>query len=71
MRMVKLILCSRCGVMVNREVGDVEDGCVCFACREREEMKGEISKAQADCVRAGGEARGVGSVEREGVNSST
>ena len=29
---------------VNREVDDVEDGFVCFACREREEMKGEIGR---------------------------
>ena len=25
-------------------MGDVEDGFVCFACREREEMKGEIGR---------------------------
>ena len=34
-RMVQRILCMRCGVKANREVGDVEDGFVCFACRER------------------------------------
>ena len=29
---------------VNKEVGDIEDGFVCFACRESEEMKGEIGR---------------------------
>ena len=29
---------------VNREVGDAEDGFVCFACREREDVKGEIGR---------------------------
>ena len=43
---------------VNRDVGDVEDGFVCFACREREEMKGEIGRLrQLGCLRAGGEGK--------------
>ena len=40
---------------VNRDVGDVEDGFVCFACREREEMKDR--EAEAGCLRAGGEGK--------------
>ena len=39
-RMVKLILYTRSAV------GDVENGFVCFACREREEMKGELGILQ-------------------------
>ena len=47
---------------VNREVGDVEGGFVCFACREREEMKGGGGgrggrEAQAGCWRAGGDGK--------------
>ena len=56
--MVKLILCTRCAAKVNREVGDVEGGFVCFACREREEMKGGGDReAQAGCWRAGGDGK--------------
>ena len=68
--MVKLILCTRCGVKVNREVGDVEDGFVCFACREGERGdKGGDREAQAGCLRAGGEGRVHG--QREVIYCST
>ena len=72
--MVKLILCTKCGVKVNRDVGDVEDGCVCFACREREEMKWEIGRLrQVVCELVEKVSGGVGRVhsQREVVNCST
>ena len=54
--MVKLIWCTRCGVKVNRELGDVEDGVVCFACRERGYEWGDRD-AQAGCLQAGGDGK--------------
>ena len=59
---------------VNREVGDVEDRFVCFACREREEMKGEIGRLrQVVCGLVEKVSGGVGGVhsQREVVNCST
>ena len=59
---------------LNREVGDVEDGFVCFACREREEMKGEIGRlGQVVCELVEKLSGGVGRVhsQREVVNCST
>ena len=59
---------------VNREVGDVEDGFVCFACGERDEMKGEIGRLrQVVCElvkKVSGGVRRVHS-QREVVNCST
>ena len=61
---------------VNRDVGDVEDGFVCFACREREEMKGEIGRLrQVVCELVEKVSGGVGRVpvhsQREVVNCCT
>ena len=59
---------------VNRGVGDVEDGFVCFARREREEMKGEIGRLrQVVCELMEKVSGGVGRVhsQREVVNCST
>ena len=73
-KMVKLILCTKSGVKVNRDVGDIEDGFVCFACREREEMKGEIGRLrQVVCELVDTISGGVGRVhsQREVVNCST
>ena len=59
---------------VNRDVGDVEDGFVRFACREREEMKGEIGRLrQVVCELVEKVSGGVGRVhsQREVVNCST
>ena len=63
---------------VNRDVGDVEDGFVCFACREREEMKGEIGRLrQVVCELVERVSGGVGRVpvhrhsQREVVNCCT
>ena len=54
---------------VNRDVGDVEDGFVCFACREREEMKGEIGRLrQVVCELV---EKASGHSQREVVNCST
>ena len=55
----------------NREVGDTEGGFVCFACREREEMKGEIGKLSQVICELVGTVRGEGSVQREVASSST
>ena len=61
---------------VNRGVGDVEGGFVCFACREREEMKGEIGRLrQVVCELVEKVSGGVGRVpvhsQREVVNCCT
>ena len=59
---------------VNRDVGDVEDGFVCFACRAREEMKGEIGRLrQVVCELVEKVSGGVCRVhsQREVVNCST
>ena len=70
--MVKLILCTKSGVKVNRDVGDVEDGFVCFACREREEMKGEIGRPrQVVCELVDKISGGRVHSQREVVNCST
>ena len=70
--MVKLILCTRCEVKVNREVGDAEDGFVCFACSEKEEMKREVARLrQFVCELVETLRGGVGRVQREVVNCST
>ena len=51
---------------VNRDVGDVEDGFVCFACREREEMKGEIGRLrQVVCELVEKVSGGVGRVHSQ------
>ena len=59
---------------VNREVGYVEDGFVCFAYRERDEMKGEIGRLrQVVCKLVEKVSDGVGRLhsQREVVHCST